>query len=106
MAVKMHVKKNDTVKILSGKDRGKTGKVLQVLPAERRVVVEGINIIRRHTRPSRENPQGGVVERPAPLAASKVMVICPSCNEPTRVGWSRGEEGAARVCAKCGKTMD
>jgi len=107
MAQKVHVKKDDTVHVLSGEDVGKTGKVLEVLPKEGRVVVDGINIIKKHARPTRQNPQGGVIEQPGPIQASNVMVVCPSCNAPTRVSHRRsaGSE-AVRVCKRCGKSID
>ena len=96
MAVTMKVKKGDLVQVLSGKDRGKQGRVIEARPDERRVLVENLNIVKRHTKPrpmkdanrmggSTMMP-GGVIEKPAPLAASKVMVVCPTCNLPTRVG--------------------
>lgn len=107
MQNKVHVRKGDLVQVLSGEDSGKTGKVLEVLPKKGRVVVEGINIIKKHTRPTRTNPQGGVIERPGPIHASKVMLVCPSCKAPTRVA-RRREEGkeVARVCKRCGKPID
>lgn len=107
MAMKMHVKKGDQVRVLSGVDAGKTGKILEVRPKEGRVLVEGVNIIKRHTKPSRQNPQGGVVEQPGPIYSSKLAVICPSCNEPTRVGHRRTDDGkSVRVCRKCDKAID
>jgi len=107
MAQIAHVKKNDLVQVLSGVDKGKTGKVLEVLPKKGRVVVDGVNIIKKHTRPTRTNPSGGVIERPGPIHASNVMVVCPSCNKPTRTGRSRtsGQE-PARICKRCGKSID
>jgi large subunit ribosomal protein L24 len=82
----MHVVKNDIVKILTGKYSGKTGKVLKVFPKKNRVIVEGVNIIKRHTRPSQKNQQGGIVEKEAPIHVSNVMVIDPKTNVATRVG--------------------
>jgi large subunit ribosomal protein L24 len=82
----MHVVKNDTVKILTGKYRGKTGKVLKVFPDKNRVIVEGVNIIKRHTRPSQKNQKGGIIEKEAPVHVSNVMVIDPKTNEATRIG--------------------
>lgn len=102
-----HVKKGDLVQVISGKDRDKRGKVLQVLPRDGKVVVEGVNIVKKHTKPTREMPQGGVVERPAPLALSKVLPVCPSCERPTRVGHEVTPDGARlRVCRRCGKRID
>lgn len=108
MAVaRLRVKKGDTVVVLSGKDKDRRGKVIRVLPASGKVIVEGINIIKRHTKPSRTVPQGGVIERPGPMYVAKVMVVCPKCNKPTRVGRSVAEDGElVRVCKKCGVEMD
>lgn len=103
----VHVRKGDTVVVLSGKDKGKKGKVLQVFPKESKVIVDGINITKRHTRPTRTMPQGGIVERPGAMASGKVMVVCPSCDRPARLGHDRSEDGtSARVCKRCGKTID
>ncbi|MEW6045718.1 MAG: 50S ribosomal protein L24 [Bacillota bacterium] len=104
---KVHVRKNDTVEVIRGDDAGKRGKVLQALPKEGRVVVEGINIQKRHTRPTRTNPQGGVIEKPGPIDASKVMLVCPSCDKPTRYRRERSaDKGLVRVCRRCGKMID
>lgn len=107
MAQKVHVKKDDLVAVLSGEDVGKTGKVLEVLPRENRVVIDGVNIVKKHARPTRTNPQGGVIEQPGPIHASNVMVVCPSCDVPVRVSQRResGQE-ATRVCKRCGKSID
>lgn len=107
MAQKVHVRKDDTVHVLSGEDVGKTGKVLDVLPKAGRVVVDGINIQKKHARPTRQNPQGGVIEQPGPIQASKVMVVCPSCNKPTRVSHRRTSgQQVVRVCKRCEKSID
>lgn len=106
MVRSLHVKKGDLVQVISGDDRGREGKVLEVRPRERRVIVEGINIQKRHTRPSRTNAQGGVIEQPGPLAASKVLLVCPSCKRGVRTGTIRGERGAVRVCKRCGRELD
>lgn len=106
MANKVHVKKDDVVHILSGEDAGKTGKVLQVLPKEGRVVVEGVNIRKKHTRPTRQNMQGGVIEQPGPLAAAKVMLVCPHCQTPAKVRIERTEQERVRVCKRCQKRID
>jgi large subunit ribosomal protein L24 len=118
----MKVKKGDLVQILTGKDRGKQGRVLEARPGERRVVVENLNVVKRHTRPrpvrntSRMGgPQvepGGVISKPAPLPVANVMVVCPTCKRPTRVGThvkeSKGETVRVRVCrrADCGQEID
>jgi large subunit ribosomal protein L24 len=122
MATKMKVRKGDLVQVLSGKDRGKQGRVLEARPTERRVIVENLNVVKRHTRPKAirdtsrmGGPQiipGGVIEKSAPLAVSNVMVVCPTCNRPTRVGMAvkeiKGETVRVRVCkrADCGQEID
>jgi large subunit ribosomal protein L24 len=104
----LHVKKNDEVLILSGKDQGKSGKVLRVFPSRRRAVVEHINVIRKHTRPNpQKNVKGGVVERESAIHLSKLMVICRECGKPTRIGYSLLSDGKkVRVCKKCDGTID
>ncbi|MDT8419130.1 MAG: 50S ribosomal protein L24 [Desulfuromonadales bacterium] len=104
---KLHVKKNDMVKIIAGKEKGKTGKVLRVFPAKGRVVVESLNIVKRHTRPTQLNPEGGIIEKEAPLSVSNVMLVCGSCNEPARTGVRRLDDGSkARYCKKCNEIVD
>lgn len=108
----MNIKKNDHVKIIAGKDKGKTGKVLQVFPALDRVSVEGLNLLIKHLRPRRQGEKGQRVEFPAPLTISNVMLVCPKCDRPTRVGHkfleSSGTKRGAkvRVCKKCQATID
>lgn len=82
----MNINKNDTVKVIAGNARGKTGKVLKVFPEKERIIVEGVNIIKRHTRPSQKNPQGGIIQREESIHVSNVMLLDPKSNEPTRVG--------------------
>ena len=82
----MKIRKNDNVMVITGNDRGKTGKVLKVFPSISKVIVEGINIRKRHTKPSQKNPQGGILEKEAPIHVSNVMLIDPKTNEPTRLG--------------------
>lgn len=107
MAPKVHVKKGDSVKIMAGEDAGKTGKVLTVDPSKERVVVDGVNIIKKHSRPTRTNPQGGVIERPGTVHASNVMLVCPNCDEAVRIGKSRAADGSVvRLCKRCGKAID
>lgn len=101
----MKIKKGDTVKMLSGKDRGKTGKVLHVLPKEGKVSVEGLNIRVKHVRPRRQGEKGQRIQFPGMVASSKVMLVCPSCGKPTRVGgWKEGEK-KMRQCRKCKATF-
>lgn len=107
MALKVHVRKGDMVKVMAGDDAGKTGKVMGVNPATQRVVIDGVNIIKKHTRPTRTNPQGGVIERPGSIHAANVMLVCPSCDEAVRTGNTRAADGSsARVCKRCGKAID
>lgn len=104
---KTHVKKNDMVKILAGKERGKTGKVLRVFPVKGRVIVESLNVVKRHTRPSQLSPEGGIVEKEAAISLSNVMLVCGSCNEATRTGTRKLENGTkTRYCKKCNASVD
>ncbi len=101
----MHVVKNDTVKMLSV-NTGKTGKVLKVFPNNNRVIVEGVNIIKKHTKPSQKNQQGGIVEKEASIHVSNVMVIYPKTNEPGRVGYKFLEDGTkVRISKKSGEIL-
>ena len=102
------IKKNDNVLVMSGCDRGKKGRVLRVIPDKQRVVVEGVNFIKRHTRPNpQKNIKGGIVEREAPLNASNVQLVCPECSRATRVGRQRLDDGrSVRVCRKCKGVVD
>jgi large subunit ribosomal protein L24 len=118
----LKIRKGDLVQILAGKDRGKQGRVLEARPRERRVIVENLNIIKRHTKPrpirdsSRMGGQtvqpGGVIDKPAPIAISNVMIVCPVCNRPTRIGMAfreiKGEQVKVRVCrrADCSQEID
>ena len=102
----MNIKKDDIVKVIAGKDKGKEGKVLSALPARNRVVVEKVNIHKKALRPTQQNPQGGISSIEAPLHVSSVMLVCPSCKQPTRVAHRIDENGKHRVCKKCGKDID
>ena len=100
--IKPHVKKGDTVVVLSGKDRGKQGKVLRVIPAKAQAIVERVNFFKKHTRPNpQKNVKGGILEREAPIGLSNLQVVCPSCNERTRTGTHNTESGSTRYCKKC-----
>ncbi len=104
---KPHVKKGDMVIVLSGKDKDKKGKVLRVLPGEGRVLVEGVNVVKRHTKPTRLVPQGGVIAKAAPVPLAKVMVVCPKCSRPTRLARRVAEDGEhVRACKECGREVD
>jgi large subunit ribosomal protein L24 len=122
MTTTMKVKKGDLVQMLTGKDRGKRGRVVEARPAERRVIVENLNVAKRHTkpRPIRDSSRmggaqvvpGGILEKPAPVSVSNVMVVCPVCGNPTRVGHAmrevKGELVRVRVCKRegCGQEID
>ena len=122
MAHAMKIKKGDLVQVLAGKDRGKQGRVIEARPRERRVVVENLNMVKRHTRPrpvqntSRMGgptmTPGGVIDKAAPLPVANVMIVCPVCNRPTRIGTTikeiKGEQVRVRVCrrADCGQEID
>jgi large subunit ribosomal protein L24 len=113
---KLKIKAGDTVQVLTGKDAGKRGPVTRVLPAERRIVVENVNMIKRHTKPrpaprssgSQQIIPGGVLEREAPVQISNVALVCPACGEPSRVGYRINEKDGnkVRVCRSCGKDVD
>lgn len=105
--MKMHVKKGDKVKILSGKDKGKEGVILRSIPQKQRVVVEGANMMKKAMHPTQANPQGGISTMEAPIHVSNVMLVCPNCNQASRVSKRTNEAGKkVRVCKKCGKDID
>ena len=101
----MNVKKGDTVVVLSGKDKGKQGKVLGTVPSELKVVVEGVNVVTCHTKPRRQGETGGIVKREAPLYASKVQVVCAKCGKGTRVAYKIADGKKTRVCKHCGAEL-
>lgn len=101
----MKIKKDDTVLVISGKDRGKKGKVIKVLPSEGRVVVEGVNLKKKHTRAKRQGEKGQIVEIAAPLNVSNVKLICSKCKTPTRVGYKVVGKNKFRTCKKCGQEI-
>ena len=107
---KIKIRKGDQVKVISGKENGKTGKVMRVDTDHGRLVLEHLNLIKRHTKPNpKKNPQGGVIESEAPIDASNVMLVCPVCGQPTRVGYRLREDGGkVRKCrrSECGKDID
>ena len=98
----LKIKKNDKVVVLSGKDRGKTGKVLGTVPSEAKVVVEGINMVTCHIKPRKQGEQGGIVKRETPIRACKVALYCGKCGKGVRVGFKIEGDKKTRVCAKCG----
>jgi large subunit ribosomal protein L24 len=109
--MKVKIKKNDNVIVIAGNDRGKTGKVLKVFPSEGRVIVEGVNLRKRHTKPSQRNPQGGILEKEAPIHISNVMILDPKTNEPSRIGAKiildekTGKKKSARISKKSGEML-
>ena len=106
MKQRLHIKAGDNVKVISGKDKGKEGKVLTVGAQKKTVIVEGINVITKHVKPTRMGQQGGIVKTEAPVYASKVQLVCPKCGKPTRVGHTFEDGKKLRVCKKCGKSFE
>lgn len=102
----MKIKRNDIVKVLAGRDNGKTGKVLKVFPAQNKVIVEGVNFLKKHARKTQQNPQGGIVQKEAPINASNLAVVCARCSKPTRLGHRILTDGTkVRFCKKCQETV-
>lgn len=103
----MHIKKDDMVKVIAGVDKNKTGKVLQVLPSEGKVIVEGVGMVTKHTKPRKQGEVGGLIKKEAAIDASKVMHICTKCNKPTRIGRKVLEDGKkVRICKHCNETFN
>jgi len=106
-ATKIHVKKEDMVMVIAGKEKGKTGKLLNVFADKGRATVENLNVVKRHTRPTQANPEGGIVEKEAPIAISNLMIICAACGKPARTGVRMLDDGTkARFCKKCNELVD
>ncbi len=101
----LHVKKDDQVMIISGKDKGKKGKVLEVSPTEQKVIVEGRNMVTKHVKPKKQGQLGGIVKAESAIYACKVMPICPKCDKPTRVGHDMKDDKKVRICKKCGAAL-
>ncbi len=107
IVARFKIRKGDTVMVTTGKDRGKTGKVLEVISSEGRVYVEKLNMIKRHTKPTQKHRQGGIIEKEAPIQISNVLILCQSCNKASRTGMRRLEDGTKlRYCKKCGEIID
>ncbi|KZZ85509.1 MULTISPECIES: 50S ribosomal protein L24 [Bacillaceae] len=102
----MHVKKGDNVMVISGKDKGKQGKVLEAYPKKDRVLVEGVNVVKKHSKPTQTNTQGGIVSQEAPIHVSNVMLIDPKSGEPTRIGYKLVDGKKVRVAKKSGESLD
>ncbi len=102
----MHLRKGDKVLVSTGDEKGKKGKVLKVFPEKSKVIVEGVNFIKKHSRPSQKNPQGGIVEKEAPIHSSNLRLVCPGCGETAGVTRKTDADGRARrVCKSCGETV-
>ena len=102
----LKIRRDDLVKVMVGKNRGKQGKVLRVDPAAGRALVEGINMVKKHLRRTQDNPQGGFTSQEQPVSVANLRRVCPRCNRPTRVGFSIGQDGAKqRVCKRCGEAL-
>ena len=102
----MHVKKGDKVQVIAGKDKGKQGTILAVFPKKERVIIEGINMVKKHAKPSQENPQGGILNQEAAIHVSNVMPIDPKTGEPTRVGYEVRDGKKVRIAKKTGEALD
>ena len=98
----MRIKKGDTVKVLSGNDKGKTGEVLEIIPKLQKVIVKGVNIRKKHVKPRKQGEEGGIISVECSIHSSKVNVVCPKCNKATRVGMIKEGKEKIRVCKKCG----
>jgi len=99
----LKIRKGDRVRVLTGKDRGKEGEVMRAIPAQRKVIVEGVNVAKKHQAPTRSTQQGGIIDRDMPLPVANVALVCPSCSKATRVGYKFDAAGQkVRVCKKCG----
>ena len=100
------ITRNNIVKVLTGKDRGKQGKVLKVFPKKKKLLVEGINFIKKHTRQTKQDTKGGIIQKESPIHVSNLMLICKKCNKPTRIGAKIMNDGSVvRVCKKCKETI-
>src|SRR5690625_4205863 len=103
---KMHVKTGDTVKVMTGKDKGKQGVILEAYPKESRVLVEGVNVVKKHAKPSQDNPQGGILNVEAPIHSSNVMIVDPKTGKPTRIGYKEENGKKVRIAKKSGEVLD
>jgi large subunit ribosomal protein L24 len=104
---KSHIRKNDKVMVIAGKEKGKIGTVLKLIPGKERAVVEKLNMVKRHTKPGGKSAQGGIIEKEAPIHVSNLMLVCGKCAEPARIGRKILEDGSkVRFCKKCGEIID
>lgn len=103
----MHVKKGDLVKVIAGREKGKEGRIIESRPKESRVIVEKLNLVKRHQKPTEAMPEGGIITKEAPIHVSNVMIICKSCKKPTRIAKKIQDDGKkVRACKHCGATLD
>lgn len=102
----MNIKKDDAVKIIAGKDKGRTGQVIKAVPTDNKIVVEGLNMVAKHIKPRNAQQKGGIVEQPAAFDVSNAMIICPNCNQATKVAHSVVDGKKVRICKKCGSSLD
>jgi len=102
----MKIKKGDNVRVISGKDSGKTGLIERVFPTENKIVVKGVALAKKHAKPSRKNPQGGILDINMKISSSKVMIVCPSCGKPSKIGYKIVENNKLRICKKCGQSIE
>ena len=101
----MRLKKGDTVKVLSGNDKGKTGEVLEVIPKTNKIVVKGVNVRKKHIKPRKQGEEGGIIPTECAIHSAKVNIVCPKCNKPTRIGYEMQKDEKVRVCKRCGNKL-
>ena len=101
----MKIKKNDNIIVISGKDRGKKGKVVKVFLDAGKILIDGINLIKKHNRPKKSGEKGQIIEMPSPIDVSNVKIVCPKCGKPSRIGYNLTKAGKFRICKKCGQTI-
>ena len=101
----MKIKKGDTVQVLSGNDKGKTGEVLEVMPKTGKIIVKGVNIRKKHVKPRKQGDEGGIIPVECSIFSAKVNVVCPKCNKPTKIGYEMDKDKKVRVCKKCGAKL-
>ena len=101
----MRIKKGDTVQVLSGNDKGKTGEVLEVMPKTGKIIVKGVNIRKKHVKPRKQGDEGGIIPVECSIFSAKVNVVCPKCNKPTKIGYEVDKDKKVRVCKKCGAKL-
>ena len=107
MLAKLHFKKDDQAIVIAGKEKGKSGKILRMISKKECVLIEKVNLVKRHSRPSTKNRQGGIIEKESPIHISNVMILCSKCNSPVRIGRKTLEDGKkVRYCKKCGEFID